>query len=446
MSNFREFNNLQNLSNEQSKVYNLDTNHPLIPNSQEYIYYKKYISIHSEDRDYIKYPNSNEFEIELPEDILNIDTVRLYNWTFPANYNAFSNTLTNNSMTFRITEPFNPGQPTNNDVAPYSSPLYDEIYRCLFLSQSEEYDITIETGFYNPNQIVIELTNKFNEIVTYRIINYFNNTLDPNYNSTWPQLLNEFVNMGGYTNFIIVYNAVAQKIWFGNKCDGFTLTNSTQVRKSSILNNLYCDTRAQLSDYANWGLPGNLGLTRCDSTSFNINTLSIYEKTKLGISFRSNYLPRFYYGDVTPGDDGFWLLPNQNLPGSIVNWVECPFKVNLMGPAYFYMEIEGLNCIDETKPFSLNYSAIHTNQTNSVVNSSFAKIAIPTTPLSQWFDRDSVPYKQFVPPAERIRRLKIRLRYHNGLKVDFQNFNYSFELEFNVLVPQQLRAMKVQKF
>jgi NAD-dependent oxidoreductase involved in siderophore biosynthesis len=59
MSNFREFNNLQNLSNEQSKVYNLDTNHPLIPNSQEYIYYKKYISIHSEDRDYIKYPNYN---------------------------------------------------------------------------------------------------------------------------------------------------------------------------------------------------------------------------------------------------------------------------------------------------------------------------------------------------------------------------------------------------
>ena len=27
--------------------YNVNTSHPLIPNSQEYIYYKKYISIHS---------------------------------------------------------------------------------------------------------------------------------------------------------------------------------------------------------------------------------------------------------------------------------------------------------------------------------------------------------------------------------------------------------------
>ena len=27
--------------------YNVNTNHPIIPNSQEYMYYKKYISIHS---------------------------------------------------------------------------------------------------------------------------------------------------------------------------------------------------------------------------------------------------------------------------------------------------------------------------------------------------------------------------------------------------------------
>ena len=52
------------------KVYDVTTNHPLIPSSQEYLHYKKYVSIHSEDRDILKHPNSNQFEIELPEDLL----------------------------------------------------------------------------------------------------------------------------------------------------------------------------------------------------------------------------------------------------------------------------------------------------------------------------------------------------------------------------------------
>ena len=51
--------------------YNVNTSHPLIPSSQEYIYYKKYVSIHSQDRDILRYPKSGEFEIEFPQDLLN---------------------------------------------------------------------------------------------------------------------------------------------------------------------------------------------------------------------------------------------------------------------------------------------------------------------------------------------------------------------------------------
>jgi len=47
--------------------------------------------------------------------------------------------------------------------------------------------------------------------------------------------------------------------------------------------------------------------------------------------------------------------------------------------------------------------------------------------------------KIFNPPAERIRRLKIKIRYHNGLLVDFGKFNYSFMLEFTILRPQNIR-------
>ena len=110
-----------------------------------------------------------------------------------------------------------------------------------------------------------------------------------------------------------------------------------------------------------------------------------------------------------------------------------------MGPSNIYMELDGQNCIDETSPYSISSFTIKTNETNGIYNSSFAKIPVPTTPISQWFDRESMPYKLYVPPAERIRKLKVKFRYHNGLLCNFGNFDYSFTLEFVMLVPQQLR-------
>jgi hypothetical protein len=176
-------------------------------------------------------------------------------------------------------------------------------------------------------------------------------------------------------------------------------------------------------------LPANLGLTR-----ENISATS-----------KVDYSPRFYYGDVTAGDDGYWLLPNSSLVGSQVYYVACPAKINLMGPAYIYMEINGLNNIDETSPFNVSNFTKETNVTNGIVNAAFAKMSIPTTPISQWFDRDSIPYKYFTPPADRIRRLAIKVRFHNGKLADFNTFPYSFMLEFGVLQPQILRRGMVAR-
>ena len=66
---------------------------------------------------------------------------------------------------------------------------------------------------------------------------------------------------------------------------------------------------------------------------------------------------------------------------------------------------------------------------------------MPTTPIAQWFDRDSYPYKFYTPPAERIRRLKFKLRYHNGQLVNFDTFDYTFSIEFVMLQPQTIRAV-----
>jgi hypothetical protein len=112
-----------------------------------------------------------------------------------------------------------------------------------------------------------------------------------------------------------------------------------------------------------------------------------------------------------------------------------------MGPAYIYMELDGQNCIDETAPYNVSPFTLTTNVTNGVVNSAFAKIPIPTTPIAQWFDRESLPYKFYYPPAERMRKLKIKLRYHDGQTVNFGVFNYSFTIEFTIQLPQILRKI-----
>jgi hypothetical protein len=395
----------------QHTVFNVNETHPLIPNSQNYTFYKKYVSIHSEDRDCIKYPNSAQFEIELPEDYLNVSIVRLSEWTFPANYNTFSPITSNISMTFMINNPYNPGEHEFND------PLQNAIFYALNDYSTNNYRIFIEVGFYNPDQMATELTNKFNEAVNMIIKKYFTD-------NGYTALLDQFIASGGYTQFVIVYNTVAQKLWFGNKSSGFILTNSTSIIKDFFTDTTKCQI-PQLPDFTNWGLPGYLGLERCDTPASSL----------------VDFVPRFYYGDVYPGDNGYWLLPD--LPTAQVAFLEANYKINLFGVSYMYMEIDGLNNIDETSPYNISPFTLTTNKTNGIVNSAFAKLAVPTTPMSQWFDRDSSSYKLFLPPAERIRKLKIKIRYHNGQLVNFGVFNYSFTLEFSLYSSQQVREYKL---
>jgi hypothetical protein len=423
-----------------SKNFNTNTSHPLTQNSQEYIYYRKYVSIHSEDRDMLKYPDSSTFEIELPEDLLNVASLRLFDWSFPCNYNTFSSLFSNTTMTFQINKPYDPN--INN----VGNLLLEKIFECLYYNINNQYIVVIENGFYNPIQMAKELTNKFNESVTNVIIAYFNENitnpaLTPVEQQEYQQALDLFMTAGGYTNFIIVYNSVGNKLWFGNTTDGFILTNETQFINSTC-NRIYDCPKVStlLPDYANWGLPSYLGLDRNNAhsvSSFNISNES--QKSNFG----NISVPRFYYGDaLTSGDNGYWLLPNPNLPNSEVHWIEAPYKINLMGPAYIYMEILGQNCIDETSPYNISNFTLTTNKTNGVSNAAFAKICIPSTPISQWFDKDSGPYKFYYPPAERMRKFQFKLRYHDGQLVDFGTFNFSFMLEFTLQMPQVLRDYK----
>ena len=420
------FNNFGN----SSKNFNTSTSHPLIQSSQEYMYYNKYISIHSEDRNILKYPNSSEFEFEVPEDLLNVSALRLINWCFPEKYNTFSSLNNNVTMSFSINNPYSP----NVQNPPVENLLAQKTFEYLFLTQTQIYQIVIEDGFYTPQQMVTELTNKFNAAVTSNLIDYF--TEKGMTDTTYITALNELNEAGGYTNFVIVYNSVSQKIWFGNICDGFILQNELQLANNTSGDISHCATKGQLPNFSDWGLPCNLGLNRC-------NTMSNYQVSSTNIvTYNGNIVPRFFYGDVLPGDNGYWLLPNPTLTGSQVQWVECFTKVNLLGPCYIYMELHGQNCIDETSPFNVSNYTLKNSSNNGIVNSAFAKIPIRNNCCSQYIERDSLPYKFYYPPAERMRKFYIKFRYHNGQLVNFGELDFSFVIEFTLQMPQMLRTSK----
>jgi hypothetical protein len=395
--------------------FNRQTSYPLIPNANEYMIVQKVVSIHSEDRNIIKYPSSSLFEIELPEDYLNVSTVKLGSYTFPANYNTFSIAQGNLGLAFTMDKIYNPA-----DYGYYNE-IQDIIFNSLSHHQDGEYVTVLTEGFYDPFQIATELTNKMNATITDSILSYLNETGQTD-------KYNLFLVSAGYDQFIVVYNEVTQTLWFGNKSSSFTIKNNSVLYafKEEIGNIGQCFTPSTLPDFSNWGLPAYLGFTRCAAES-GTNTLP-------------GFYPRFYYGDVEPGDNGYWLKPDPLYKNKQVYWLEPPAKINLMGNSYFYMEIEGLNNIDETNPYELTNFTSTTNITNGRVNSAFAKIAVSTTPISQWYDSNTEAIKIFNPPAERIRRIKIRLRYHDGKLVTFGKFPWSFNLIFNTLQPQQLRT------
>jgi len=141
--------------------YNVNNPKPLINREQNYVIDRKLVSIHSEDRDITKYPDPSRFSITLPQPLLNVQSLRLVQSTFPIDYYTFSYEYQNTK--FRFT--------------------YLGIHHC----------VTIQEGTYTPCQLAQELTNVMNEAV-------------------------------GEDSFSVYYDPVGNQLWFGNtNPDGFIL-------------------------------------------------------------------------------------------------------------------------------------------------------------------------------------------------------------------------------
>ena len=165
------------------------------------------VTFHTEDRDILKYPNENLFEVSLPSVIKNTMSIELFDITLPTFYYNISEYLQNTKMWFSI--PFY-----------FTDPI----------------ELTIPSGYYTYSDLSAELTKQLNDVTTSKLYSLGIYVLP----STQ------------YTFFSVTYNDVERKFTFHNTQDKFILWFDIK----STYDNCHFDCWKMLN---NWGLGYNLG-------------------------------------------------------------------------------------------------------------------------------------------------------------------------------------------
>jgi hypothetical protein len=165
------------------------------------------VTFHTEDRDILKYPYENLFEVNLPSVIKNTMSIELFDITLPTFYYNISEYLQNTKLWFSI--PFY-----------FTYPI----------------EITLPSGYYTYSDICTELAKQLNDVTTLELFN-----------------LGVYVSPSThYTFFSITYSNIERKFTFHNTQDSFILW----FDKKSVYNNCNFDSWKMLN---NWGLGYNLG-------------------------------------------------------------------------------------------------------------------------------------------------------------------------------------------
>jgi len=360
--------------------FNVQQNHPIIPREQTYVLFRKIISVHSYDRDISKNPNSNHFEIDLPEALINVQSMRLIQITLPNNQYVFTDAYQNTKLQFGVTTPSGP---------------------FAFIIQISE-------GSYTPDQLVTTISNKMNEALA---------TANSNIGEGY----------GGdpvYNYFVCKYNEVTHTFWFGNKRDSFTLEFDTNPGYK-----IPCGQPEVWNHYTKWGLPNYLGYEKKKYIASDISDAS-------GFAFDYETASWLNYVAPTGPPAGPWAVldPSCNLDifGEEAIYMEVD-KYNSIDELEPYSQnTMGLYNNDYAGKINGAFAKIPVNHANA-----FALYGD-----SKNFYLMNVT--QFSPPINRITRLRFTFRYHDGRLVDFKWLPFNFSLEFNMLRDEQKRLMQVR--
>ena len=325
----------------------LQNDTPLRTTSQNMSLKQKLISVHSYDRDIKKWPNANNFEIRLPNSVSNIHSMRLATISLPNNQYVFSNEYQNTKLSF-------------DDAGNTRT-------------------ITIDEGFYTPEQLANELENKMNRTAS--------------------------------SGFEVKYNEVSNKIMFGKTNGAFNLLFGEQETYE-----LSCGQKNVWNNYLRWGLGAYLG----------------FEKKTYESESDTVYLDHDAAEFPSTGSTKNYITAPNNLDilGEDVIYMEID-KCNTIDELEPYSEnTSGL------------YNNDYRTKTNSAF-AKIPCVASPFSELHDSTGGGFIKnWVIFDPYIDTLSKLKFKFRYHDGRLVDFKNLPFSFSLELNVLSDAQMAQLR----
>ena len=385
----------------QFPQFNVNNEHQLIRRQNTYVLDRKLVTIHSEDRDINKWPNSNHFEVELPESLSNVQSMRLVEIQLPSNQYVFSNNQQNTKLQFYL----RPNVSTET-----------EKYVALANNTNNLYTVTIEEGFYSPDEMAFELENLMNKAVSDFLLT------DPSAASVGAT----------YSNFKVRYNKVGQQMYFGNTYDGFILPFTIKIDYTVPCSAIVTDHQSPnvWEQYTKWGLPSYLGFHKAEYTAIETsgNVLFNYDASNVWLSPDPTYTP--------PGFD------------TMAYYVAGPQTISMFGDSAIYMEFDKFNTIDELVPYVERTNNMYNNDYSGKVKSAFAKIPVTVGGQSSHiFDSRNgflQNVSQYHPPIDKIKKTKFKFRYHDGRLVDFKDNNFNFTIAFNQLKDEIARDYVVR--
>jgi hypothetical protein len=232
-------------------AYTVNNPHQLIAREQNYMIDRKLVSIHTEDRDIRKFPNPNEFDITLPQTLLNVQSLRLVQSALPNDYYTFSNEYQNTKFRF-----------TYYDIDTTPLEPYTPSFCC-----------TIQEGTYTACQLATELTNVMNNALQADTYILYKDT------------------------FSVYYDVVGKRFWFGNTRSKFSLDFDYKIE---YFDENWCRNNTQpdvWNNYIRWGLPYYLGYDKLNYVATTVLP-------------QINYLPKTNNCCTTvAGDEIMWMAP-----------------------------------------------------------------------------------------------------------------------------------------
>jgi hypothetical protein len=394
--------------------FNLNNEHQLIPREQTFVLDRKLITVHSEDRDIRQWPNPNIFEVQLPTTYTSVSTIQLVECNITTTTFTFSRDYQNTKFSFKIFPEATPNPSEIEDLAYY----YMNNGPPPSTGRSNRYYAEISEGFYRPEQLANELEFQMNRAVANYLITR-DEYVDPNEVNPPPPVPSIFRSVRKdevYSYFRVKYDSVTQQLWFGNVHDRFELMfseNQDYVDSSPIdpsTRNTRCDQPNVWTYAMNWGLPFYLGFSKANYAAAEVAENELH------------------FGTARPT---LWISALTQKGGKLF-YVKAPNILDIYGNTAIYMELEKMNTCDEIAPYRSATNSLRSDY-NGTVNSYFAKIPLTLNAEGTGFSAsNSYMYlynmAQFNPVIDKLRRIKVTMRYHDGRLVDFRDTNFNFTI------------------